>query len=190
MAKKSYIFLHDKKKNKFLNLYVSFGTIGKAAEKAGIARQTHYDWLNSDDSYKVAFEKAREMTGDILEDEAMRRAMGYEEPVFYKGKKVGTRIVYSDFLMKFLLQGAKPDKYKERVQQETVDVGADGIGWEDSVNAGTETNNQDTVPAGEALAGEDTSESGKSPVLGNSSSPKIRKNRGRGKSHNKDGGKK
>lgn len=188
MAEKSYMFLQDKKKNKFLNLYVSFGTIGKAAEKAGIARQTHYDWYNNDDAYRVAFEKAREMTGDILEDEAVRRAMGYEEPVFYKGKKVGTRIVYSDFLMKFLLQGAKPDKYKERVQQETIDVGADGIGWEETVNAGEETNNQDTLPAGEALAGENTSEFGEPPVLGDSGPPKIRKNRGHRKSHNQDGG--
>lgn len=158
MAKKSYKFLKNKIKNKFLNLYVLFGSISKAAEKADIARQTHYDWLRDDAEYQVAFNRAQDMVGDMLEDEAKRRAIGYEEDVFFQGKKVGTRKVYSDRLLEFLLKGAKPDKYKDRVQQETVDMGPGAMNWEDYEDDGEEAEDNYSVPSDENLGADDTSE--------------------------------
>lgn len=152
MAAKSYTFVKDKQKNKFLNIFVSLGTVSRAAEKMKLSRQTHYDWLWSDDDYAAAFERAKEIAGDMLEDEAFRRATGYEENVYHKGKKVGTKVVYSDRLLEFLLKGAKPDKYKDRVQQETVDMGAAAINWEGIENVGDETEDNNSVPAGEAVA--------------------------------------
>ena len=161
MAKKSYTFLKDKKKNKFLNYFVTLGTISKAANEMDISRQTHYDWLNNDDQYAAAFQKAQEMAADLLEEEAFRRATGYEVPVYHQGVEVGKRVMYSDFLLKFLLQGAKPEKYKERVQNENIDMGAARLGWEDDTDAREEENN-DSLQAGEAVEIYDTSEPGKS----------------------------
>ena len=118
MAEKLYKFINSREKNKFLNYYIELGSVSKAAEKTGISRQTHYLWLENE-TYATAFEKARKMAGDLLEEEARRRAVeGVTEPVFYKGKKCGTVKKYSDALLTLLLKGAKPDTYKERVQSE------------------------------------------------------------------------
>ena len=160
MAKKSYTFLKDKKKNKFLNLFVTLGTISKAANEMDISRQTHYDWLNNDDQYAAAFSKAQEMAADLLEEEAVRRATGYEVPVYHQGVQVGTRVMYSDFLLKFLLQGAKPDKYKERVQNENIDNIPASMEWEVTEDAGEEEKeNNDTIQAGETVEENDSPES-------------------------------
>lgn len=160
MAKKSYTFLKDKKKNKFLNLFVTLGTISKAANEMDISRQTHYDWLNNDDQYAAAFSKAQEMAADLLEEEAVRRATGYEVPVYHQGVQVGTRVMYSDFLLKFLLQGAKPDKYKERVQNENIDNIPASMEWEVMEDAGEEEKeNNDTIQAGETVEENDSPES-------------------------------
>ena len=58
------------------------------------------------------------MAGDALEAEAIRRATeGVLKPTgWYKGEPGGYIREYSDILLIFLLKGAKPDKYAERVQ--------------------------------------------------------------------------
>lgn len=118
MDEKLYKFIRNHEKNKFLNYYIQLGSISKAAKKTKISRQTHYLWLD-DEKYKEAYEKARKMAGDLLEEEAYRRAVdGTLKPVFYKGKKCGTVREYSDALLTLLLKGAKPDVYKERVENE------------------------------------------------------------------------
>lgn len=60
--------------------------------------------------------EALDVGAGALEDEAVRRAyVGVEEPLFYQGKQCGTVRKYSDTLLIFLLKGAKPAKYRERV---------------------------------------------------------------------------
>ena len=106
-------------KRAFIAAYAECGTITKAAEIAGIARQTHYDWSKSDPSYARACEAAYEQAGERLEEEARRRAVeGVEKPVFYQGQQCGVVNEYSDTLLIFLLKGAKPEKYKERISNE------------------------------------------------------------------------
>ena len=56
-------------KRKFLRAFSQIGMVGKAAEAAGIARDYHYYWLRSDESYRLAFEQSRQMAGDRAEDE-------------------------------------------------------------------------------------------------------------------------
>ena len=75
MAKQVYRFVNSKQKNRFLNTYIAEGTIGAAAEACGITRQTHYNWLKEDPEYKKGFAQAKEMAGDLLEEEARRRAV-------------------------------------------------------------------------------------------------------------------
>ena len=92
MAKKFYRFINSKDKNDFLNYYIQCGTISKAAKKAGITRQTHYNWLKDDKKgfYRRAFELADKMAADLLEEEAFRRAVeGDLQVVYYKGEEVG-----------------------------------------------------------------------------------------------------
>jgi hypothetical protein len=111
------IILQRKKQRAFLTAYATCGVISRAAEAAGIARQTHYDWMNNDPEYVEAFKQAEEEAAESLEAEARRRALeGWEEPVYYKGRVVGSVRKYSDTLLMFMLKGAKPEKYKERAE--------------------------------------------------------------------------
>lgn len=121
MAKKSYRFINSKEKNDFLNYYIQLGTISKAAKKAGISRQTHYDWLKNDKKgfYRRAFEAADKMAADLLEEEAFRRAVeGDTRIIYYKGTEVGRQQVKSDALLALLLKGRIP-KYRENTEINT-----------------------------------------------------------------------
>ncbi|MES2459876.1 MAG: hypothetical protein V4671_04775 [Armatimonadota bacterium] len=104
------------KKGAMLAALAKTGNVTAAAKAAKIDRSTHYEWMQSDSSYVIAAQDAIEAAGDNLEEEARRRAeAGYMEPVYYGGEKVGSVRKYSDALLIFLLKGAKPEKYKERI---------------------------------------------------------------------------
>lgn len=101
---------------KFLTAYVSCGSINKASQLVGIHQPTHYKWMKVDESYRIAFQEATEAVADLLEGEAIRRAVeGVEKQVFYQGEVCGFITEYSDSLLKFLLRGLKPGRYLERV---------------------------------------------------------------------------
>ena len=101
------------KKRAFLAAFAECGTVTHAAEIAGISRRMVQYWKKDDPEFAEAFRVAEEKAADRLEQEARRRAIeGVPEPVFYKGRKVGTVQKYSDTLLIFLLKGALPDKYK------------------------------------------------------------------------------
>lgn len=100
----------------FLAAYAQTGNITAAAKAAGIARQSHYDWLAADPEYAKRFADAHEEAIERLEAEARRRAsVGVEEPVYYKGKQIGAVRRYSDTLLIFLLKAARPSVYRDRV---------------------------------------------------------------------------
>jgi hypothetical protein len=87
-----------------------------AAAAARIDRTTHNHWLNAEPHYAEAFAVAKERANENLEREARRRAVeGTEEPVFHQGKVCGGIRKYSDTLLIFLMKGAMPDRYRERV---------------------------------------------------------------------------
>lgn len=131
MARRLYKFIRAKEKNKFLNWVVELGTVSAAARKMGLSRQAHYFWMHEDSDYRRAYQRAREMANDLIEEEAYRRGVeGEEVEIYYKGEKVGTKKVYSDTLLAILLKGAFPDKYKDRVQEEHVGDGSSAVGWE------------------------------------------------------------
>lgn len=104
----------------FLSAYAEVGNITQAAKIAKVDRISHYNWLKKDSTYPDRFTEAHDKACDRLEQEARRRAVeGVEEPVFQKGERVGTIQRYSDKLLEFLLKGAKPQKYKTLIQQDT-----------------------------------------------------------------------
>lgn len=103
------------KKEAFLVAYAACGNISQAAKLAKCHRSSHRDWL-ADPEYAARFAEAHEDACDSLETEARRRAVeGVDKPVYQGGKKVGTVREYSDTLLIFLMKGAIPDKYRERL---------------------------------------------------------------------------
>lgn len=98
----------------------SGGNVSRACEAIDVARITAYKWRDNDPEFAQAWEHAKQIGADVLEDEAIRRAReGVPEPVFYKGKKLRATVTkYSDTLLIFLLKGARPDKYRDNAKIE------------------------------------------------------------------------
>lgn len=94
------------------------GNVRGASEAAGYRTAVPlYQFRKEDKEFAAAWDAAMEAAGDVVEQEALRRGItGVLEPVFYKGKVVDYKRVYSDRLTELLLKGAKPDKYRETVR--------------------------------------------------------------------------
>jgi hypothetical protein len=106
-------------------------------------------------------ECARELTTDLLEEEAIRRAKdGIDKPVYYKGELVDTMKEYSDSLLQFLLKGRRRQVYGDKtehlgnsaLQISLRDVAAEaGIASAEdaakSILANTPTSHQDSTTA-------------------------------------------
>lgn len=126
----------QRKKAAFLAAYAETGNISRAVAAARIPRQSHYDWLKTDEAYRRDFESANDEAIDTLEAEARRRAHdGVNEPVIYQGELMGMWVdgegktvskdtpgakqipltirKYSDTLLIFLLKAARPAKYRD-----------------------------------------------------------------------------
>jgi len=113
------------KKAAFLSAYAECATVRRAAEAAGISTTSHYRWLESDPEYVAAFEEAERLSVKSLEEEARRRAYEGCRRLKFDGKgnvlidpatgEPYEELQYSDTLMIFLLKGAAPDKYRERM---------------------------------------------------------------------------
>lgn len=109
---------HPQKKM-FLAAYGEVGTVTRAAQIAGVVRETHYRWLDNDKNYPEQFARAERQAHEKIEAEIKRRAIdGVLKPVFYQGAIVGHVKEYSDNLLMFYAKGAMPEKYKERVSNE------------------------------------------------------------------------
>jgi hypothetical protein len=96
----------------FLAAFEASGCVRLAARAAGITRKTHYHWLQHNPAYAVRFQKSQMIAADLLQDEAVRRAVeGWTEPIFYKGEQCGAVWRYDGALLQFLLRGLLPEKY-------------------------------------------------------------------------------
>lgn len=73
----------------------------------------HHYWLKTDEDYAEAFEEAKTMAAEVLEDEASRRAMGFDEQRYTKDGTPYTIRKYSDTLLIVRLKAVKPEVYKE-----------------------------------------------------------------------------
>lgn len=105
------------KKRVMIESFRQTGNVLLSAHATGIARRTHYRWLEADDKYKRDFNEATEDACDLLEAEATRRAIkGVNEPVYQGGELVGTITKYSDVLLMFLLNGRRPNVFRNRVE--------------------------------------------------------------------------
>src|SRR5262245_39451119 len=97
----------------FLEHYAVVGTVEGACELAGIDSKRHRTWLATSELYRQQFQQAFDKATDTLLAEARRRAMGFEEDVYYQGHHCGTVRKYSDLLLMFLLKGARPQTFRD-----------------------------------------------------------------------------
>lgn len=115
----------------FLAALAECGSVTKSAEAAGFARLSAYRRRKDDPEFAAAWDEARLIGGEGLEDEARRRAFdGWDEPKYHQGVVVGAIRKYSDTLLIFLLKGIFPEKYRNRVSTEhsgSIDTGDGGL---------------------------------------------------------------
>lgn len=110
-------------------------SVAAAAQAAGIERSTAFDWKNADPEFAAQWDDALNWQGDLLEDEAHRRAViGIDEPLTHQGHftyardEVTGELIrdaegrpipltqkrYSDPLLMMLLKGRKPERYGDK----------------------------------------------------------------------------
>jgi hypothetical protein len=116
--------LDEKRKHIFLRTLAETANLKVAAEAAGYRTTAAVNRLRKEDpSFDEAIAEAAYAAADMIEAEAVRRAVsGVKKAVYYKGEIIDHEFVYSDSLLALLLKAAKPDKYAERSQSK-VDIG-------------------------------------------------------------------
>jgi hypothetical protein len=98
----------------FLVSLAETGIVQTACLASGVDRRTAYRHKASDDEFGKSWDEAIEVSIEVLELEADRRArIGVAEPIYYQGVQVGTVQKYSDGLLMFRLKALKPEKYRE-----------------------------------------------------------------------------
>ena len=103
----------------FLGALAECGNVSAASKAVKLSRAALYEHRQLDADFAKAWDEAVQIGAYGLEDEARRRAYeGTARPVYHGGVEVGAVREYSDTLMIFLLKGAMPDKYKDRVANE------------------------------------------------------------------------
>jgi hypothetical protein len=116
------------KQRAFLVGYVKSKRTRIAAMLAGVSREAHYYWLRHDDDYLENWKKARQMLGDMVEEEVYRRAVeGYAAPVIFRGEITDRYKAFSDRLAMFLLRGLKPEIYGPKAGEDDGMSGPTGI---------------------------------------------------------------
>ncbi|UTW59968.1 helix-turn-helix domain-containing protein [Kordiimonas sp. SCSIO 12603] len=113
-------------KAKFLDFLSEGYSVVKAAEAAGVSGRTVYKWRRVDIAFAVEWEQALDIATDLIEEEAMRRAVkGVAKPVYRGGEVVGHVQDYSDSMLMFLLKARRPEKYNDKAgkaDQQTLDT--------------------------------------------------------------------
>lgn len=110
----SKVVLAERKKQIFLSILAQTGKVIDAAKAVGYYDSAEmYKHRREDEEFAEAWDLALKAAGDVIEAEAIRRAVqGVQKPVFYKGQVVGYETQYSDGILTTLLKGHKP-QYKE-----------------------------------------------------------------------------
>lgn len=108
----------------FITALANTGIVRAASQAAQVGRSTVYDRREASEAFAAAWDDALQEAADMMEAEALRRAVhGWQEPVYYKGKVVGHVLKHSDVLLIFILKAARPEKYRERYEHTGKDGG-------------------------------------------------------------------
>lgn len=105
------------KKRIFLIKYSQYGIASHAARLARISCRMVNKWRLKDPAFSAAYDRALEISCDLLELEARRRAYeGVLEPVYHNGERVGVTRRYADTLLMFMLNGNRPQKFRPQLK--------------------------------------------------------------------------
>lgn len=105
------------RKASFVTVLAQGGTIRAACDAAGIARITAFRWKKEDAEFSSQWDDAIEEGTDVMEEEAMRRAVdGVHRPIYYQGSLVGTQLEYSDKLLEFMLKARRREKFGDKTE--------------------------------------------------------------------------
>lgn len=104
--------LTPEKRVSFLNALREHSNISRACEDLSLSRVSLYAYRSRDEEFAKEWDLAMKTGVGCLEDEAKRRAMGYEEKVYKNGIYVGKVKKYSDLLLLALLNAHWPEKYR------------------------------------------------------------------------------
>ena len=100
---------------KFLKALAITKTVGAAASKAKISRQTHKDWLETDPAYLPRFKEVEEELADEIEEKVRERAFhGTDEPIVRKGEITWVKKP-SDRLLELLWKVKCPELFVKKV---------------------------------------------------------------------------
>lgn len=102
------------KKRAFLAAYMTCCSLRGATKASGVDWKNHYFWRERDEEYAKAFDRAHTIGKHALEDEATRRAMGWNDHTFDAEGNVTEKYKASDLLLIFRLKAELGDKYRER----------------------------------------------------------------------------
>lgn len=103
-------------------------SVSHASARVGWDRSTLYKNRQRDSEFAAAWDEAIEAGTDKLEDEARRRAVeGVNKPVIYKGEITESYREYSDTLLMFLLNGRRPERFRQRASIEHTGKGGGPI---------------------------------------------------------------
>jgi hypothetical protein len=105
----------------FLQALIHTPRVSFACRAAGISTVAAYKWRTNERD--VAFHRALAVAVQLglerAESEGWRRGVdGYEKPVYYQGRLIGTERVFSDTMLQFMLRANKPERYAEKVRLE------------------------------------------------------------------------
>lgn len=116
--------LSRKKRRIFLRVLAQTGKVTAAARSVGYTDTSYLQRLRRDDEeFAREWDVAVKSAANVLEEEAIRRAMeGVMEPIYYKGQCVGHKLNYSDQLMMFLMRGMDPERYRDGSRGARVNV--------------------------------------------------------------------
>jgi hypothetical protein len=100
----------------FIEALADTGSVRAACKRLGVGEHHIYKLRRHPEaaSFRAAWEAALDCGIQRVEDVAMDRALnGVEEPVYHCGEIIGTRRVFNDRLLMFLLKNRAPDRFAE-----------------------------------------------------------------------------
>lgn len=112
--------LTSQKRLEFLARLRHHSNVTQACEEIGFSKVSLYAHRKRDEEFAQAWDEAAKDGVQCLEDEAKRRAMGYEEKVYKNGVYVGKVRKYSDLLLLALLNAHWPEKYRRSGVEQSV----------------------------------------------------------------------
>ena len=104
----------------FVEALALTGTVEASAQRVGMTRESAYQLRRAPgaEEFAAAWAQALDFGVTRLEDLAIDRAInGVEVPVYSYGKLIGSRTVYNDRLLMFILRSRRPARYGNREKQ-------------------------------------------------------------------------